>query len=67
MLGFSLRLRKLDKMLKQASILAGSTPSTSLPTQQNTEYFAVRVARIELASQPWEGRILPLYHTRFFT
>lgn len=24
----------------------------------------VRVARIELASQPWEGRILPLNHTR---
>ena len=26
--------------------------------------FFVRVARIELASQPWEGRILPLNHTR---
>ena len=25
---------------------------------------SVRVARIELASQPWEGRMLPLYHTR---
>jgi hypothetical protein len=25
----------------------------------------VRVARIELASQPWEGRVLPLNHTRF--
>ena len=24
----------------------------------------VRVARIGLASQPWEGRMLPLYHTR---
>jgi hypothetical protein len=27
----------------------------------------VRVARIELASQPWEGRILPLNHTRMFS
>lgn len=24
----------------------------------------VRVARIELASQPWEGRVMPLNHTR---
>ena len=30
------------------------------------ETFFVRVARIELASQPWEGRILPLNHTRAF-
>lgn len=27
-------------------------------------FESVRVARIELASQPWEGRILPLNHTR---
>jgi len=26
----------------------------------------VRVARIELASQPWEGRIIPLNYTRFY-
>lgn len=24
----------------------------------------VRVARVELASQPWEGHVLPLYYTR---
>lgn len=24
----------------------------------------VRVARVELASQPWEGHILPMYYTR---
>ncbi len=27
----------------------------------------VRVARIELASQPWEGYILPIYYTRYYT
>src|ERR1035437_9860133 len=26
--------------------------------------MSVRVPRIELGSQPWEGRILPLNHTR---
>lgn len=26
----------------------------------------VRVGRIELPPQPWEGRVLPLNHTRFF-
>ena len=28
------------------------------------DYFIVRVAGIESASQPWEGRVLPLNHTR---
>ena len=27
----------------------------------------VRVARIELASQPWEGHILPLNYTRVWS
>ena len=26
----------------------------------------VRVARIELASRPWQGRVLPLNHTRIY-
>lgn len=26
--------------------------------------FVVRVGRIELPSRPWQGRILPLNHTR---
>ena len=25
----------------------------------------VRVERIELSAQPWEGHVLPLHHTRF--
>ena len=30
-------------------------------------YTSVRVPRIELGSQPWEGRVLPLNHTRLRT
>ena len=36
------------------------------PSKQRVVYFDLleRVRRIELPSQPWQGRVLPLYHTR---
>ncbi len=30
-------------------------------------FYFVRVGRIELPSRPWQGRILPLNHTRKFS
>jgi hypothetical protein len=44
---------------KQSSLLA--YPHQKAPQEL---FDFVRVARIGLASQPWEGRMLPLYHTR---
>ena len=31
---------------------------------KETYKFGVRVGRIELPSHPWQGRVLPLNHTR---
>ena len=31
---------------------------------QLKERSMVRVERIELSAQPWEGHVLPLHHTR---
>ena len=41
--------------LRASRILASKKPSSS---------FVVRVGRIELPSQPWQGRVLPLNYTR---
>ena len=49
----------------------GNTPSTlQLANDKNRlRHFyrpIVRVGRIELPTQPWQGRVLPLNHTRNF-
>ena len=47
-------------------ILTSVQRGMCLPALSFTSFIQVRVARIELASQPWEGRVLPLNHTRLF-
>ena len=64
MLGFFVRSETSKNAQAGFDSRAEMLPSISLPAQKIVLLFFVRVARIELASQPWEGRILPLYHTR---
>ena len=43
-------------------------PATGGPTHfPSVKFNFVRVRRIELRSQPWEGRVLPLNDTRLFS
>ena len=44
---------------------AGRTQTNVYPVNIKWFFYFVRVAGIEPAYQPWEGRILPLNHTRF--
>ena len=46
---------------------AGCTKSKEKPLQTRGFSFSVRVGRIELPSRPWQGRVLPLNHTRKLT
>ncbi len=59
-------------MLNRASILPRKRPTLSYSNKyakrhRNSVSFCifVRVGRIELPSHPWQGRVLPLNHTRF--
>ncbi len=37
---------------------------TAIDAREHEKSHKVRAARIELASQPWQGRVLPLNHAR---
>src|SRR5262245_4364829 len=51
-----------DSRRKQNCLLALARPHKK--QDRSPVFYVVRLARIELASRPWQGRILPLNHSR---